>query len=284
LFTDAGMSSVTASQRVATQLAGRLGSLVRDERLRRGWSLREVASRSGISISFVQAVEHGRPAGLATYAAIAGALGLAPDFDLVDPRRKAHVIRREDPVHAAMGETIAARLRSHHLDLALDDPFQHYQFAGRADLLAWSIDRRALLHVENRTRFPNIQEAFGSYNTKRRYLPSIAAERLGLRRGWEAVTNVVVALWSSEVLHDLRLHPASFQAVCPDPLEAFAAWWSGDLSQAASVTSSLVLFDPVGGGRSDRRQFVGLDQSRIVRGRYRGYADALEAIRAAAGP
>jgi hypothetical protein len=42
-----------------------------------------------------------------------------------------------------------------------------------------------------------------------------------------------------------------------------------------------VLFDPVGGGRSDRRRFVPLDQVAAVRGRYRGYADALEAIRAA---
>lgn len=230
----------------------------------------------------MQAVERGRPASLASYAAIASALGLEPEFDLVDPRRRAKVVRREDPVHAAMGEVIAQRLRSHGLDIALDDTFQHYQFAGRADLLAWSVGRRALLHVENRTRFPNIQEAFGSYNVKRRYLPAIAADRLGLRRGWDTVTNVVVALWSAEILHDLRLHPSSFWAVCPDPPDAFAAWWTGALPDASGVTSSLVLFDPIGGGRSDRRRFIGLADADRIRGRYRGYADALEAMRAGA--
>jgi len=283
MFTRGAMSTEPASERVAAQIAGHLGVVVRDERLRRGWPLREVARRAGLSVGFIHAVEHGRPAGLAAYAAIAGALGLEPAFDLIDRRRRANVVRHEDPVHAAMGESIAGRLRSFGLEIAVDDPFQHYQFAGRADLLAWSIQRRALLHIENRTRFPNIQEAFGSYNVKRRYLPAITAERLGIRGGWDIVTNVVAALWSSEVLRDLRLHPTSFRAVCPDPIDAFAAWWSGGLPNAGTVTSALVLFDPILRGRSDRRCFVGLDQVDTTRGRYGGYADALEAIRGVTG-
>jgi transcriptional regulator with XRE-family HTH domain len=283
MFTGGAMSTEPASERVAAQLAGHLGVVARDERLRRGWPLREVARRAGLSVGFIHAVEHGRPAGLAAYAAIAGALGLEPAFDLIDRRRRANVVRHEDPVHAAMGESIAGRLRSFGLEIALDDPFQHYQFAGRADLLAWSTERRALLHIENRTRFPNIQEAFGSYNVKRRYLPAIAAERLGVRGGWDIVTNVVAALWSSEVLRDLRRHPTSFRAVCPDPIDAFAAWWNGGLPNAGTVTSVLVLIDPILTGRSDRRCFVGLDQADTARGRYSGYADALDAIRVSVG-
>ena len=277
------MPPESASERLAAQVAGHLGVVARDERLRRGWPLREVARRAGLSVGFVHAVEHGRPAGIATYTAIADALGLEPAFDLVDRRRRTNGMRHEDPVHAAMGESLAERLGSFGLQIALDDPFQHYQFAGRADLLAWSTERRALLHIENKTRFPNVQDAFGSYNVKRRYLPAITAERLGLRRGWDVMTNVIVALWSSELLHDLRLHPTSFRAVCPDSAEAFAAWWSGDLPRTATVTSSLVLFDPIAGGRSDRRRFVGLDEADTARGRYRGYADALEAIRTRRG-
>ena len=53
--------------------------------------------------------------------------------------------------------------------------------AGRADLLGWDVASRSLLHVENRTRFPNIQDAMGSYNAKRQYLPGVIADRLGLR-------------------------------------------------------------------------------------------------------
>ncbi len=273
------MPGNSVSDRTALQLAGHLGLVARDERVRRRWSLREVAHRADLSVSFIHGIEHGRPASLAAYAAVAAALGLEPAFDLVHPRRRAAAVRLEDPVHAAMGEAIAERIGSFGFDLALDDPFQHYQFAGRADVLAWSIERRALLHVENKTRFPNIQEAFGSYNIKRRYLPAIAAGRLGLRGGWDVVTNVVVALWSAEILHALRLHPTSFRAVCPDPPDAFGDWWSGAIPADNGATSCLVLFDPIGGGRSDRRRYVGLDRIDDVRGRYRGYADALEAIR-----
>ena len=276
------MSSESGSERAATQLAGHLGMVARDERLRRRWPLREVARRANLSISFVHGIEHGRPASLAAYAAIAAALGLKPAFELLDLRRRPVVARQEDPVHAAMGEAIARRMASFGFEVALDDPFQHYQFAGRADLLAWSIERRALLHIENKTRFPNIQEAFGSYNVKRGYLPAIAADRLGLRRGWDVVTNVVVALWSSEALHAIRGHPSSFRAVCPDPASSFEGWWSGEPPRDSGVTSSLILFDPIGGGRSDRRRYVGLDLTDSIRSRYRGYADALEALQTVA--
>ena len=231
-------------------------------------------------MSYVHAVEHGRPASLDVYAALADALGLEPTFDLIDPRRRNAMSRAEDPVHAAMGEALAERLTSFGFEVALDEPYQHYQFAGRADVVAWSVPDRALLHAENRTRFPNLQEAFGSYNAKRRYLPAIVAERAGLRRGWASVTNVVVALWSSEVLHAMRLHPASFRATCPDAPDAFDAWWAGQPIERG-VSSTIVLFDPVGGGRSDRRRFIGFASVDGARGRYRDYADAFEAIRAA---
>jgi transcriptional regulator with XRE-family HTH domain len=273
------MSSVTRPERLAGQIAGHLGTLIRDERIRRGWSLRELAGRAGLSVTFVHVVEHGGAASLATYATLASALELQASFELIDPRRRARTVRQEDPIHAAMGEALAERLSAAGLEVALDDPFQHYQFAGRADVLGWSREERALLHVENRTRFPNLQEIFGSYNTKRRYLPAIAADRLGVERGWASVTNVVLALWSSEVLHELRLHPASFRAVCPDPIHDFATWWSGSVPSAGAPTSTFALFDPVAGGRADRRRFVGLDAATEVRSRYGGYAEALEALR-----
>jgi hypothetical protein len=225
----------------------------------------------------VQGIERGRPATVASYVRLAQALGLEPAFDLIDPKRRVVTARREDPVHAAICESLARRLSGHGFDIAIDESFQHYQFAGRADVLAWSVERRALLQVEVKTRFPNLQESFGAYNTKRRYLPAVMAGRVGVRDGWATVTNAFVALWSSEVLHELRLHPASFAAVCPDPIDAFVGWWSGALPPAGA-TSTLVAFDPVDAGRSDRRRYLGLKDVATARGRYRGYADALVAV------
>jgi transcriptional regulator with XRE-family HTH domain len=277
------MSLRPTPESLAIRLAGHAGLTIADARHGRMWTLRELADRSGLAPSAIHAVEHGRPAGLETYSALAIALDLDLRLDLVDPRRRARSVRAEDPVHAAMGEAIAARISSHGFPIAIDEPFQHYQFAGRADVLAWDLPSRSLLHVENRTRFPNVQEAFGSYNAKRRYLPDVMAERLGIKSGFATVSNVVVALWSTEVLHAVRLHPASFRAVCPADIRAFEAWWSGEPPAAGPSTSAFVLFDPIPQGASMRRRFIGLEQALDAssRPRYRGYADAVERLRSA---
>lgn len=158
------------------------------------------------------------------------------------------------------------------LPVGIDEPYQHYQFAGRADVVAWNPDRAALLHLENRTRFPDFQHAAGSFNSKRAYLGDSLAKRLGVRQ-WRSETHVVVALWSAEVLHSLRLHPESFRSLCPDPPDDFAAWWAGQ-APAAGVTSSLVLLDPLARGR--QRVFVGLDDAiASAKPRHRGYVDVV---------
>jgi len=242
--------------------------------------LQDVAARAATSKSVVHAVEAGSTSSLETYLRLADALGLEPDFRLQRHRPAQHV-SDADPVHAAMGEAEAGHLQAFGFEVLLDEPYQHYQFAGRADLIALDRDRRALLHLENRTRFPDVQAAIGSYNAKRAYLAPEVASRLGIRGGFRMVTHVIVALWSAEALHTLRLREASFRSVCPDPPDDFAAWWLGTPPDAAASRSTLVIFDPLPGKRSSRRRWVGLDQLRIVDPRYRGYANALEQLRTA---
>jgi len=254
------------------------GDLVRAERSRRKLTLRELAGHAGVSAAVIAHIESGHPASLETYARLSTALGLRLELGLVDPRRRTGPSREADLVHAAMGDAEARHLRAHGFDVGLDVPYQHYQFAGRADLLAWDRERRTLLHVENRTRFPNLQEAFGSYNAKRAYLAADVAERIGLGGGWRSETHVIAAFWSSEVLHSLRLRTASFEAVCPDPVDAFAAWWSGE-PPALGQASCLVVFDPDPGPGGRRRRFIGLAEAMRAEPRYRDYAAAARALR-----
>jgi hypothetical protein len=84
-----------------------------------------------------------------------------------------------------------------------------------------------------------------------------------------------VALWSAEVLHSLRLRTASFRAACPDPVRPFLRWWAGDPPSANA--STFVLLDPI--QRPRHRQAIGLDEALRAEPRYRGYAEALEAMR-----
>jgi len=195
------------------------GIQIRDARLQKAWSIRELAERAGVSVGMTYRVESGHPASTDTATRLATALGRRAELGLVDPRRRdARPNLSADPVHSAMGEFEAEHLRRAGFKVGIDEPYQHYQFAGRADLVAWDADARALLHIENRTRFPDFQEMAGAFNAKRAYLASALAERAGVF-GWRSQTHVMAALWSSEVLHAVRLRISSFHSLCPDSAE-----------------------------------------------------------------
>ena len=262
-------------EQVVARIATELGSTIRAGRLRRRWSVRELAVRAAVHPSEVYRLEAGLVGSLGAYARVATALGLRLEVELVDPRRRTNAVRFEDVVHSAMGDVQAARFGGHGFTTAIDEPFQHFQFAGRADVLAWSLEHRALLHIENRTRFPNLQDVAGSYNAKRSYLAPVIAERIGLVGGFRSVTHAMVGLWSSEVLHALRIRTATFRALCPGSIDAFESWWEVTPPSKGS-TSTFVLFDPI--ARSRARRFVSLDAALRVESRYRGYADAAAAL------
>jgi transcriptional regulator with XRE-family HTH domain len=260
---------IAAARRVAVTL----GLEVCDERIRRGWSQAHLARKAGVSPSMVHGIEAGESATIDGYARLADALGLDLASSLLPADRRT-TPKVADPVHSALGELEAVQLSGHRFEVRLDEPYQHYQFAGRADLVAIDHDRRALLHIENRTRFPDIQAFLGSFNAKRAYLDRELAQRVGLHR-FASVTHAVVALWSSEVLHALRIREMTFRSACPDPPDAFAAWWAGQ-PPTRGISSTLIVLDPT--ARDRQRQWVHLDQARVIRPRHRGYADTADAL------
>jgi transcriptional regulator with XRE-family HTH domain len=263
-------AAVSAAGRIAVEA----GAAIRDRRINRGLTLRDLGARSGLSAAAIHRLEMGYPGSLVTYAQVAVALGVRPELVLVDPRRSTE-LRQADPVHAWMGDVEAAHFHPFGFPVAIDEPYQHFQFAGRGDLVAWSLELRALLHIENRTRFPDVQQAAGSYNAKRAYLAGAIAERIGLRGGFTSVTHVMVGLWSNEALHVVRLRTATFRSLCPDNPTAFEGWWAGH-PPVRGVSSAMVLFDPMDRPRS--RRWVDLDGARRAEPRYLGYADAVRAM------
>ena len=174
-----------------------------------------------------------------------------------------------------MGEVEAGQLRSSGRPVRIDEPYQHYQFSGRGDVVAWSMPRLALLHIENRTEFPNVQEAAGAYNAKRAYLGEALARRLGVR-AWRSETHVMAALWSADVRHVLRRRTETFRSLCPDSIDAFQAWWRGEPPREG-MTSSLIILDPAPDlGRA--RRFADLEAALRAEPRYRDYAAAARRI------
>ena len=270
-----------AAQAALLRMAVSGGQWLRAERRRRTWTLEEAADRAGIAIGVVHRIEAGKTASLESYARLGVALGRRPTLSFGDDRARPSRTPGDsaDFVHAAMGELEARALARPGRTIAIDEPYQHYQFAGRADLLAW--EGRDLLHIENRTGFPDLQDAAGSYNAKRQYLARALAERAGIGpTGWRSVTHVMACLWSSEVLHVLRMRGATFAALCPGGPERLEAWLAGSAPEAG-VSSSLVVLDPLVAFGSRRRTIAALADAPRLDARYRGYAEAAEALRRA---
>ena len=266
----------TNFSRIVDRVALTLGLGIRDARTRHGWSLRELARRAGVAPATVHGIEAGRVASLETYARLTSALGLRLEATIADPRRTTGG-RSGDPVHAAMGEIEASTLRPRGFPVAIDEPYQHFQFAGRADVVAWDEQARALLHLENRTRFPNLQEAAGAFNAKRAYLGRALAHRLGFS-SWRSETHVMVVAWTAEAIRDLRRSESSFRAICPNTADGFEGWWRGEPPMAGK-RSELVVFDPIPAralGR--RRRWVDLDGALATTPRHRGYATLADAL------
>jgi transcriptional regulator with XRE-family HTH domain len=255
------------------RLALEFGQAVAEERRRRGWTMRELADRAHISASTVVGVEAGRAASMDVCGRLAVILGLGVDVKTGLGRRRSR--ESTDIVHSAMGEIEADLVSRHAFEVALDHPYQHYQFAGRADVLAWSRELAALLHIENRTRFPDIQQVAGSFNAKCAYLARSLARQLGVSP-FVSETHVIVGLWSAEVIHAVRRRPATFRALTPDGDERLMAWLRGD-PPTSGVVRSFVLLDPFAAGR--QRAIASLDAVLDgVRPRVRGYREATERL------
>jgi len=268
----------TATDRATAHVTAQLGGQLRAARAERELTQAIVGARARVSPATVHYLEAGKPLSLASYIAVARVVGLQPDFAFRPVSLDRRVRPAQDPVHAAMGERIAAQMADLGVRVAIDHPYQRYRFAGRADVIAWRTDPPALLHVENRTRFPDIRAAAGAWNAKVLWLGDELARGLGVRR-WESETHVLACLWSAEVLHTLRRHPATFHALAPDPADPFTAWWSGQPPNGGR-TVTLALLDPLAEGR--RTPFVDLDRalSAATRPRVAGYAAAARMLAA----
>jgi transcriptional regulator with XRE-family HTH domain len=265
-----------SAEQAASRVAAEIGSIIRAARISRRWSLRRLGTEALMSASAICRIEAGHPASIDSYTRLGHALGLRLEISFSDPRRRAAPAgRQNDFVHSAMGELQVAHLSVLGFATGIDEPYQHFQFAGRADVIAWDREALALLHIENRTQFPDIQEAAGAWNAKRRYLPAELAPRLGVSR-WNSVTNVMVGLWTRELLDVVARHASTFRAFCPDDARSFESWWAGNPPRSG-MSSTFVVLDPCA---NPTRQFAPLEAALEMSSRHRGYADVAQKLRA----
>jgi len=255
---------------------GALGTQVRAGRVRRRWTTERLSLEADVSRSLVHLVERGDQTSLETYARLGAALGLHLDVSLEDPRTKVRPGHAQDPVHAAIVEVLAARYGVQSRHVGADEPFQHYQFAGRADVTAIDPVGPDLLHHEVKTAIPNVGELAGAWNVKRQYLAGALADRHSIRGGFRSVTHVLTVAWTAECLRVVRLREATVRSLGPDAPDAFARWRDGARPAAAGTTSTVVVFDPV--ERLRAPAWSSLDDLGTLRPRHRGYAELLQQL------
>ncbi len=182
-----------------------VGRLLRLLRIRRGWRLRDVADRAGLSLATIGRTELGSITSVAVVRAHAAVLDIRVEWRVVG--RGADVARLLDEEHAAIVEALAASMGRQGWRVEVESSYNEYGERGRIDLLAFDPGSRELAVVEVKTELADLQDLFGSLSVKARL-----AARLGRRRGWNAlrVVSVLAAAATSANRSIVAAHPALF--------------------------------------------------------------------------
>lgn len=183
-----------------------VGRLLRMLRIRRGWRLREVAERAGLSPATIGRTELGSIASVHVLRAHAAALDIRIEWRVTG--RGADVARLLDEEHAAIVETVAASLAGAGWQVEAESSFSEYGERGRIDLLAFDQASRVLAAVEVKTELADLQELFGSLGAKARLAP-----RVGRRKGWHAwrVVTVLAVAATAANRSIVGQHPTLFR-------------------------------------------------------------------------
>ncbi len=184
-----------------------VGRLLRMLRIRRGWRLRDVADRSGLSPATIGRHELGSLASVSIIRTHAAVLDLRVEWRMVG--RGADIARLLDEEHAAIVEIVAGAMNRAGWLIEPESSYSEYGERGRIDLLAFEPAGRVLAVVEAKTELADLQGLFGNLNAKARLAPGI-----GRRKGWASSRVVtVLAVAATEGNRSIvGAHPALFSS------------------------------------------------------------------------
>lgn len=241
----------------------RVGSIIRALRIGRRWRQVDLAQRAGVSRQMVSKIERAHLASvtLRSLRVVVGALGVEADVVINGYGRD--LDRLLNVRHGAMHEAIARRLRSVGGWLVAPEvSYSVYGERGVIDVLAWHVDRRALLVIELKTSIVDVNDLMGSMDRRRRLGPRVALER-----GWrpEQVGAWVAAADTPSNHRRLASHATVLRAAFPDDGRTVRRW----LKDPAGPLAALSFLSPAtgSGARADFRPVRRVDAPRPRSGR-----------------
>ena len=191
----------------------RVGRIVREVRVRKGWRQDDLARASGVSRSVISDIESGRldRVSLPTLRAVGTTLDIRISIDAW--WRAGEVDRLLDRGHAALVEYTLGLLRDHDWTTRVEVSFNDFGDRGSADVVGWHAAAAELLIGEIKTQIGDVQALHGTFGKKVRVLPGI----LERTEGWRArsVSRVLVVADSHANRAAVAAHRTTFDATWP---------------------------------------------------------------------
>jgi transcriptional regulator with XRE-family HTH domain len=201
----------------------KVGEWVRSERRRLGLRQSDLAALAGVSAQTVLTVEHGRLDGLTVRSvrAVASAAGIRLPF-LPRSIRAAAVERQIDSRHAALVESVVARLEALGWQAEPEWSFNHFGERGSVDVKAWHEDAGSLLVVEVKSELRDVQATLHALDVKRRVVPRLVRAECD-----RTVRHVGVVMVLADVRAErdrVNRHGATFAAALPARTREVGEW------------------------------------------------------------
>src|SRR5688572_23511897 len=116
---------------------GRVGRIIREVRIRKGWRQIDLATRSGVSQRTVSEIELGplEHVGLAMLRRVAAAIDVSVSTNVW--WRGGDIDRLLDRAHAALVDHVVRELAAHGWETRLELSFNRHGERGSADIVAW---------------------------------------------------------------------------------------------------------------------------------------------------
>lgn len=201
----------------------RVGTIVRQVRIKKGWRQADLAVKAKVSPSTVSRIERGQLdlARVATLRRVCNALEINVDINV--RFRAGDLDRLLNAKHSALHEAVAEMFKDGLPEWATEHEvsFAIYADRGVIDIVAWHPGRRALLIIELKTDVADVNDLLATMDQRRRLARQIVKDR-----GWDPLTISTWVIFANSRTNRKRVaaHATVLRSAFPQDGRTMASW------------------------------------------------------------